>query len=132
MDSRTIYVSWDPPVLDERNGVIRENRITVTELDTGATFLEFSSVTTATVTSLHPFYAYALTVSSFTVSYGPTSDAVNVTLPPDGKDCVFPAGFSQLVCFKEAPLVVDTQSYKNNCNCICNTVHVKQSNHRYK
>lgn len=83
-NSRTIQFSWGIP-LGRHNGVIREYRVNVTELQTGRTFQRMVTTTIILITSLQPSYTYQLSVSAYTVGEGPYSSALNVTTPEDGK-----------------------------------------------
>ena len=83
--SRSIVLSWDPPPVLERHGIIREYQINLTELETGTELTYNSSDTTFEVSLLHPSYTYNWTVAAVTVGVGPyTAESTVVTLP-DGK-----------------------------------------------
>ncbi len=84
-DSTTIVFSWNPPRVDLQNGVIREYRVQVQELETGNYSLYTSFSTSIELSSLHPDYTYDLRVAAVTIAIGPYSDVVNVTTPEDGK-----------------------------------------------
>ena len=84
LTSESISLSWDPPPFGEQNGRIRQYLINVTELDTGASFLQTSSGTEFTVFSLHPNYYYAFTVAAVTVGAGPPSPPIVVQTNEDG------------------------------------------------
>ena len=83
-NSRTIQFSWGIPP-GRHNGIIREYRVNVTELQTGRAFQRTASTTSILITSLQPSYTYQLSVSAYTVSEGPYSPALNVTTPEDGQ-----------------------------------------------
>ena len=75
-----MLLEWDllPPGLS--NGVVREYRINITEMETG---LEFQLCTDADTSELlvgplHPFYTYHFTLVAFTVEPGPTTDVITV------------------------------------------------------
>lgn len=78
-------LSWTPPPPADRNGIITEYRINLTELDTGRQQLLSSVTTTFVVQSLHPYYMYEFTVSAHTVDTGPFSDSEVVQTPEDSK-----------------------------------------------
>ena len=83
--STSILLSWDPPSLREQNGIIREYRINVTELDTGRALQEFTTTSTSiTIAFLHPFYTYEWMVSAFTVGIGPYTESSSIKTPEDG------------------------------------------------
>lgn len=68
-----------------RNGIIRQYKINITELDTGIEIVLYSIITQLTVSSLHPFYTYHCRVSAFTVEYGPYTEGFQITTPEDGE-----------------------------------------------
>ncbi len=83
MDSVSILLNWDQP--DGRhNGIIREYRLNITELDTGRVFYNVSATTSLFVSNLHPDYTYQWTVTAFTVGEGPYSVFSTVTTLEDG------------------------------------------------
>ena len=72
-------------MLDERNGIIMEYHINITELDTGNVLSLVSYNTFITVQFLHPYYTYASIVSAVTIGEGPYSEIFIITTPEDGK-----------------------------------------------
>ncbi len=89
LTSESISLSWDPPPFDEQNGRIRQYLINVTELETGASFLQTSSGTEFTVYSLHPNYVYEFTVAAVTVGAGPPSPPILIQTNEDGNNVFF-------------------------------------------
>ena len=85
INSRTLSITWSPPPTDQRNGIIREYMVTVTETDTEMTVNYTSNSTSLILSSLHPFYTYHLTLAAYTIQYGPSSALFNITMPEDGK-----------------------------------------------
>ncbi len=83
--SRSLHVSWDPPPLENANGIIRKHILNLTHQDTGRTIVQSSYSTAITIRSLHPYTSYYLTVSAFTVSEGPYTAAIQIDTPEDGK-----------------------------------------------
>ena len=83
-DSRTLFISWSPPPDEDQNGIIREYRINITEVETGMVMFLTTSDTDTLVSPLHPAYTYKCTVSAYTVAEGPRSEVVSTTLPEDG------------------------------------------------
>ncbi len=88
-DSTTIIFSWSPPDEEVQNGVIREYRIQLEEIDTGNTSSYISLSTSIEISSLHPDRTYELNVAAFTVAIGPYSVIVNVTTLEDGMSPCF-------------------------------------------
>jgi len=84
IDSRTVFLSWAPPPLEQQNGNIREYRVNISERETGKRFHLVTTAASVTVPTLHPFYTYNCTVVAFTVEEGPRSVEVTITMPEDG------------------------------------------------
>ena len=78
--SRSISLSWSLPSLS--NGVIREYRVNVTEVQTGIVFTEIvmHTKTSIIIQSLHPYYNYKCHISAYTVEVGPYAAAYIRTL----------------------------------------------------
>ena len=68
----SIHLSWDHPPEETHYGMIREYKITYTELETGAVFniSTDSERTQLVVESLHPFYTYTFYIIPVTVDVG--------------------------------------------------------------
>lgn len=86
ISSTSVGLSWSPPPLPDRNGIITEYKINVTELDTGRVQVLISFTTTFTVQRLHPYYTYEFALSAHTVATGPYSDSEIIQTPEDGKE----------------------------------------------
>ena len=82
-DSGTVVLSWDQPA-GRHNGIIREYRLNLTEVDTGRVFDGVSATTTLLINNLHPDYTYEWRVTAFTVGEGPYSISHRVTTFEDG------------------------------------------------
>ena len=78
---------WDPPPPEDINGVIREYRINVTEVETGILrqFTTQPDVRELVVGPLHPYYSYRSTIVAFTIEVGPYSTAITVRTDEDGE-----------------------------------------------
>ena len=85
LNSRTISLSWSPPPTLETNGVVREYRVNVTEVESGTVFTLTSTTTSITLQSLHPYYNYRCVVSTYTVGIGPYTAVFNIRTPEDCK-----------------------------------------------
>ena len=83
-NSHTLSLSWSPPLAENRNGIIQEYIVTLTELDTGEIIEITASTTSVVVSFLHPFYTYSYAVSAVTTDPGPSSPVMNITMPQDG------------------------------------------------
>ena len=96
VNSTTIYLQWQPPLLTDQNGVIRSYLIDISVVETG-TLLQLTSQTTArNISGLHPFYTYTLTVAAVTIGPGPYGLVLSIQTPEDGKG-VEKAPFSGLL-----------------------------------
>lgn len=80
----SISLTWSPPPVDSQNGVIREYRINITEVDTGRVILLNSTTTSLTVPALHPYYTYLCSIAASTIASGPFTEVIIVTTPEDG------------------------------------------------
>ena len=85
VNSQTISLSWSPPPSSDTNGIIREYRVNVTEVETGVMFFLTTASTSITLQSLHPYYNYRCIVSAYTVGVGPYTAVFNIRTPEDGK-----------------------------------------------
>ena len=74
----SVTLNWQPPPVEDRNGLIRLYYVFVTELESGRAFTLNSTTTSYRVESLHPFYTYNFSVAAVTVAPGSISD--NITL----------------------------------------------------
>ena len=85
LDSRTLHITWQPPVEEERNGIIRRFIINITELNSGTEFQLENATTEITVQNLHPFYQYLYSIAAKTVALGPFTPGSIIEMPEDGK-----------------------------------------------
>lgn len=83
--STTLTLAWEPPPLEQINGIIRNYVVTITEIETGRVFTVASNNTQVTVENLHPFYTYACRVAAETIGVGPYSNQILVQLDEEGK-----------------------------------------------
>ena len=87
LNSRTISLSWSPPPVENQNGIIREYRVNITELETERSWQLVSTSTSIDVLSLHPYYTYEWIVAAVTVDEGPYTQTSILRTPEDGKLC---------------------------------------------
>ena len=85
IDSQTLSLTWEEPLEEHHNGIIREYHINIIEVDTGRQIRVVSTTTSVSVPSLHPYYTYQWTVSAFTIGEGPFSAPQNISTPEDGR-----------------------------------------------
>ena len=84
--SRSLSLIWNPPPLEDQNGVIIHYRINITVLDSMEMFQLLSDNSSITVNSLIPYTTYMLTIAAETaVCEGPFSGAYTVMTATDGK-----------------------------------------------
>ena len=88
LNSTTLRLSWQPPSSQYQNGLIREYRINITENETGRNFQLTSTHTFIIIPHLHPYYQYNCSVAAYTISLGPFSSAITVSMPENGNNCV--------------------------------------------
>lgn len=83
--SRSLHLSWAPPLPETANGIIRRYLVNVTEMDSGdAALITVSFNSTLQIYTLHPHTSYLVSVSAFTVSEGPYA-VLEVETPQDGQ-----------------------------------------------
>ena len=84
--STSLLLSWEPPELEDQNGVILGYVVNVTAVETGLNFELRSTQTTLAVDSLRPFTTYICRIAARTiVGVGPFSIAVTAVTSQDGK-----------------------------------------------
>ena len=86
VNSTTIQLQWEPPLLVDQNGVIRSYTVNISVAETGSSFQQTSETTTLNKSNLHPFYTYTLTVATVTIGPGPYGLVLTVQMPEDGMD----------------------------------------------
>ena len=86
LSSDRIMLMWNPPLEQNRNGIIIDYIINVTELDTGQITQMITSGRDLTLDSLTPFSTYAFIIAARTsVGAGPFSTEITVQTLEDGK-----------------------------------------------
>ena len=89
ISSRSILLSWDLPLPEDRNGEITRYTVSVTNTETGETNELSTAETSLTVGSLTPYKNYYFAVAASTsAGQGPSTLAIYVTTPEDGNDSV--------------------------------------------
>ena len=85
VDATALLVSWVAPSADQQNGIIRQYHINLTESETGViTYYTVQNTLQTTLTDLHPYYNYQVTVAAITIGLGPYSTEATVQLPEAG------------------------------------------------
>lgn len=71
VNATAVQLSWQPPPVDEQNGVIRLYTVVLRESQTGRTMVYNTTMPMLTVGSLMPCMSYNWNVTPYTVGYGP-------------------------------------------------------------
>ncbi len=88
VSSTTAQLSWDPPLPEERNGIIRQYMIIV-EPSGGEPFsFTITATSSYTVSALRPFTVYSFSVAAVTIGPGPPTEQIQVATSTEGK-CTF-------------------------------------------
>ena len=74
----SIHITWDPPAVEDHNGVIREYRVNVTQSNTQYLTQETTNQTQIVIYNLKPYTIYHCYVVAVTVDEGPYTDAISV------------------------------------------------------
>ena len=84
-DATSIFLTWEPPPLEDQNGIIRHYEVTLVAIQTGETHIRTSTITSISVTSLRPYTMYNCTVAAETIATGPSAMGIIVQTPSAGK-----------------------------------------------
>ena len=80
------YLVWDPPPLDQQNGIILGYVINVTIVETSKIVLLYSNTTFLVVNTLRPFRTYICVIAAQTTTgTGPFGIEFVLSTPEDGK-----------------------------------------------
>ena len=85
VDSRTVNLTWSPPVPQEQNGILRYYVVIVRSALSTETRNISSTQTSIAITGLRPYTLYNCTVSVGTVGLGPATIIRQIITPQDGK-----------------------------------------------
>ena len=84
--SRTLFLTWDPPAPEYRNGIILGYTVNITEAESTEIFQTFSDTNDVAIHSLKPFTTYLCAVAAETAAgLGPYNEALTVITLEDGK-----------------------------------------------
>ena len=89
VSSSSILITWNPPVEEEQNGIIRMYYINVTELPTGNVreLMAHGDERIKVVNNLHPYYVYECAVAAYTIGLGPAALTQVLTDPAGIHSC---------------------------------------------
>ena len=79
---------WDELPNEDKNGIIRYYLVNVTETNTGYHYQTTSTTSDITLSNLHPYYTYSITVAAYTIEEGPFSTPVTFTTLQDGMSII--------------------------------------------
>lgn len=85
INATSLEVSWNILAVPDRNGVIREYVIHITEVESQKETRYGTLTPPFNITNLHPYYTYHGKVAAVTVATGPFSPTVEVNLPESCK-----------------------------------------------
>ena len=71
LNATHIYLTWDPPPLNQTHGDIQGYCITIVEYESDNTTLYTSNTTDLVAGPLHPYYTYHCSIQAVTVEPGP-------------------------------------------------------------
>ena len=114
IDSSTVAMQWTPPPPEDHNGIIREYRVLVTNVNTGVNETRVFSSTTGIIGMLTPSYVYKFSVTAFTVAEGPYSTSITITLPEDGEKFIALFDIKIKCCFNNVVPSGYPQSVQGN------------------
>ena len=80
-----MQLSWDPPLSQQRNGIIRQYLIVVEPSGGEQTSLTVSPTSGYTVSALRPFTSYRFSVAAVTIGPGPLTESIQLETFADGK-----------------------------------------------
>lgn len=84
LNSTSLLLTWEHPLPQDRNGIVRRYVVNVTEIETDTRMVVYTAGTRLTLSDLHPSYTYLSTIAAETISLGPWSEGISVKLPEDG------------------------------------------------
>lgn len=86
LSSRQARLTWDPPPLEDRNGIIRHYQVNLRDLNNRRNFTLISEQPQYELTFLQPHHQYKVLVAAVTVAVGPSSDPYIFTTHEERKD----------------------------------------------
>ena len=85
-NSRSVTFTWDPPPLDQQNGIVIEYFINVTVANSGETFQESTTELSLSIYTLQSFTTYfCIIAASTSAGIGPYSTVFTLQTPQDGR-----------------------------------------------
>ena len=78
LGSTSIHITWDPPAIEDHNGVIREYRVNITHIPTQFFVQQTTNQTQIIIENLSPYHIYHCYIVAITVDEGPYTNAITV------------------------------------------------------
>lgn len=75
LSSTSVQLSWEPPLPEERNGIIRQYTVRA-EIAVGEFLSSTTRSTHYTVAGLNPFTTYFFSVAAITIGEGPITERI--------------------------------------------------------
>ena len=85
------HAAWEPPLVEMRNGLIRDYFVIVVELDLGLASQYTTENSTLLLSDRHPYSTYHITLASRTVALGPFSAPATFQMPEARESSCVPA-----------------------------------------
>jgi receptor-type tyrosine-protein phosphatase Q len=126
----SIHITWDPPLLQDHNGVIREYQVNVIEHSSNQLIQETTNQTQLIVDGLRPFHTYHCSILAVTVDEGPYTVNVSVVTEEDAPSSS-PQSLSVNVINSVSALIWWTPPPIDTHNGIIRSYRVIIYNHRY-
>ena len=78
-------INWNPPLLEDQNGIIVSYTLIVSEMDTGGETELRTENTSVVAVDLHPFSIYQIIIAAETIGLGNFSNPVSFQMPEASK-----------------------------------------------
>ena len=85
LNSRSISLSWNPPLMEHQNGIIRQYIVKLVSLNTNESFTAVVTASHHTVYGLRPYTTYTCSVAAETIAVGPSAESLIVNTTEDSK-----------------------------------------------
>ena len=85
-DAVSISLVWEPPPFSDRNGEIVQYHIRITEQESHSQFPYSTQQQQYTLSNLHPYYTYLISIAAETVEIGPFSSDLQQRTGESGKN----------------------------------------------
>ena len=85
LSATELYITWQPPVFSQQNGIIRSYVLIVSILERGTSEQLTSTEPQLMLHDLHPFYMYSFFIAAVTIGPGPFSEIFSIQMPEAGE-----------------------------------------------